>query len=71
MNYFTRDNYKVMKTRVSPVVSVTVEAKYPSELPRLVRQLKDLAQCDPMVQCTVNKSGKHVIAGEFRTHIPA
>ena len=54
-----------MKIRVSPIVRVTVEAKYPGELPRLVRQLKVLAQCDPMVQCTINKSGQHVIAGEF------
>ena len=60
-----------MKIRVSPIVSVTVEAKYPCELPSLVRQLKALAQCDPMVQCTVNKSGKHVIAGKFRTRNPA
>lgn len=39
-----------MKFSVSPVVRVAVEAKNPSELPKLVEGLKRLAKSDPMVQ---------------------
>ena len=41
---------KVMKFSVSPVVCVAVEAKNPSDLPKLVEGLKRLAKSDPMVQ---------------------
>ena len=50
--------------RISPVVHVAVEPKYPAQLPRLVEGLKRLAKCDHVVQCTVNASGEHIVAGE-------
>ena len=44
-----------MKFSVSPVVRVAVEAKNPSDLPKLVEGLKRLAKSDPMVQvCVIN-----------------
>jgi hypothetical protein len=55
----------VLKLRVCPVVYVTVEPKYPAQLPRLVEGLKCLAKCDSMVQCTVSDTGQHTVAGEF------
>ena len=48
-----------MKFSVSPVVRVAVEAKNPSDLPKLVEGLKRLAKSDPMVQCTIEESGEH------------
>ncbi len=42
-----------MKFSVSPVVRVAVEAKNPSDLPKLVEGLKRLAKSDPMVQVRV------------------
>ena len=39
-----------MRFSVSPVVRVAVEAKNPSDLPKLVEGLKRLAKSDPMVQ---------------------
>ena len=42
-----------MKFSVSPVVRVAVEAKNPSDLPKLVEGLKRLAKSDPMVQVCV------------------
>ena len=39
----------MMKFSVSPVVRVAVEAKNPSDLPKLVEGLKRLAKSDPMV----------------------
>ena len=53
-----------MKFSVSPVVRVAVEAKNPSDLPKLVEGLKRLAKSDPMVQCTIEESGEHIVAGE-------
>ena len=53
-----------MKFSVSPVVRVAVEAKNPSDLPKLVEGLKRLAKSDPMVQCLIEESGEHIVAGE-------
>lgn len=56
---------QVMKFSVSPVVRVAVEAKNPSDLPKLVEGLKRLAKSDPMVQCSIEESGEHIVAGEL------
>lgn len=62
-------NLKVMKFSVSPVVRVAVEAKNPSDLPKLVEGLKRLAKSDPMVQCIIEESGEHIIAGAGELHL--
>merc|ERR1712039_1007658 len=49
-------NFKLMKFSVSPVVRVAVEAKNPSELPKLVEGLRRLAKSDPCVQCITEES---------------
>merc|ERR1712002_1209928 len=49
----TAHNMKQMKFSVSPVVRVAVEAKNPSDLPKLVEGLKRLSKSDPMVQCII------------------
>lgn len=53
-----------MKFSVSPVVRVAVEAKNPGDLPKLVEGLKRLAKSDPMVQCFIEESGEHIVAGK-------
>ena len=58
----------MMKFSVSPVVRVAVEAKNPSDLPKLVEGLKRLAKSDPMVQCSIEESGEHIIAGTYTLH---
>lgn len=62
-------NMKVMKFSVSPVVRVAVEPKNPSDLPKLVEGLKRLAKSDPMVQCFIEESGEHIIAGAGELHL--
>jgi len=62
-------NMKVMKFSVSPVVRVAVEAKNPSDLPKLVEGLKRLAKSDPMVQCIIEESGEHIVAGAGELHL--
>ena len=60
---------QTMKFSVSPVVRVAVEAKDPSQLPKLVEGLKRLAKSDPMVQCTIEESGEHIVAGAGELHL--
>jgi len=62
-------NMRVMKFSVSPVVRVAVECVNPSELPKLVEGLKRLAKSDPMVQCIIEESGEHIIAGAGELHL--
>merc|ERR1712127_1037288 len=62
-------NLKVMKFSVSPVVRVAVEAKNPADLPKLVEGLKRLAKSGPMVQCMIEESGEHIIAGAGELHL--
>jgi len=67
--YKDAHNMKVMRFSVSPVVRVAVECKNPSELPKLVEGLKRLAKSDPMVQCIIEESGEHIIAGAGELHL--
>merc|ERR1719411_2539344 len=62
-------NMKVMKFSVSPVVKVAVEAKNPSDLPKLVEGLKRLSKSDPMVQISTEESGEHIIPGAGELHL--
>jgi elongation factor 2 len=60
---------KAMKFSVSPVVRVAVECKMASDLPKLVEGLKRLSRSDPMVQCTIEETGEHIIAGAGELHL--
>jgi len=67
--YKEAHNMKVMKFSVSPVVRVAVEPKNAADLPKLVEGLKRLAKSDPMVQCMIEESGEHIIAGAGELHL--
>lgn len=67
--YENAHNLKTMKFSVSPVVRVAVEAKNPGDLPKLVEGLKRLAKSDPMVQCSIEESGEHIVAGAGELHL--
>lgn len=58
-----------MKFSVSPVVRVAVEPKNPSDLPKLVEGLKRLSKSDPLVQCVIEESGEHIVAGAGELHL--
>merc|ERR1719168_92020 len=62
-------NIKAMKYSVSPVVKVAVKPKDGKELPKLVEGLKKLSKSDPLVVCTTEESGEHVIAGCGELHV--
>lgn len=58
-----------MKYSVSPVVRVAVKPKNPGDLPKLVEGLKKLAKSDPLVLCTTEESGQHIVAGSGELHV--
>ncbi|KAG7631017.1 Ribosomal protein S5 domain 2-type fold [Arabidopsis suecica] len=60
---------RTMKLSVSPVVRVAVKCKLASDLPKLVEGLKRLPKSDPMVLCTMEESGEHIVAGAGELHI--
>merc|ERR1712242_258559 len=62
-------NIADMKYSVSPVVKVAVRAKDGKDLPKLVEGLKKLSKSDPLVICTTEESGEHVIAGCGEQHV--
>jgi len=62
-------NIRAMKFSVSPVVRVAVKAKNPSELPKLITGLKNLAKADPLVQCYTEETGEHILAGCGELHL--
>merc|ERR1712137_1210136 len=65
----TAHNIAAMKYSVSPVVKVAVRVKDGKDLPKLVDGLKKLSKSDPLVVCTSEESGEHVIAGCGELHV--
>jgi elongation factor 2 len=60
---------RAMKFSVSPVVRVAVECKASQDLPKLVEGMKRLSRSDPMVQCTIEETGEHIISGAGELHL--
>ncbi|CAL5065247.1 unnamed protein product [Urochloa decumbens] len=60
---------RAMKFSVSPVMRLAVKCKHVSDLLKLVEGLKRLAKTDPMVVCTIEESGEHIIAGAGALHL--
>ncbi|EFJ37397.1 hypothetical protein SELMODRAFT_403693 [Selaginella moellendorffii] len=60
---------RAMKFSVSPVVRVAVQCENAADLPKLAEGLKRLAKSDPMVQCSIDESGEHIVAGAGELHL--
>lgn len=60
---------KNMKYSVSPVVRVAVRPKNAADLPKLVEGLKKLSKSDPLVQCSSEETGEHIVAGCGELHV--
>lgn len=58
-----------MKYSVSPVVRVAVTPKDHKELPKLVEGLKRLSKSDPLVVCSSEENGQHIVAGCGELHV--
>lgn len=59
---------RTMKFTVSPVVRMAVKPKNAADLPKLVEGLKKLSKADPLVKCSVENSGEHIIACSGELH---
>merc|ERR1711966_339297 len=62
-------NIADMKYSVSPVVKVAVKVKDGKDLPKLVEGVKKLSKSDPLIVCSIEESGEHVIAGCGELHV--
>merc|ERR1711988_1687861 len=62
-------NIADMKYSVSPVVKVAVKVKDGKDLPKLVEGLKKLSKSDPLVVCSNEENGDHIIAGCGELHV--
>jgi len=60
---------RIMKFSVSPVVRIAFEPKNAGDLPKLVEGLKRLSKSDPCVQCYIEESGEHIVAGAGELHL--
>jgi elongation factor 2 len=60
---------KTMKYSVSPVVRVAVRPKNNTDLPKLVEGLRRLSKSDPLVVCSTEETGEHIIAGCGELHV--
>jgi len=65
----TAHNFVDMKFSVSPVVRVAVKPKDGKDLPKLVEGLKKLSKSDPLVVCSIEESGEHIVAGCGELHV--
>ena len=53
-----------------PVVTVRVEAKKPSDLPKLVKVLKDISKADPSIHVAINQeTGEYLMSGMGELHL--
>uniref|UniRef100_A0A3P9J9W7 Elongation factor-like 1 n=1 Tax=Oryzias latipes TaxID=8090 RepID=A0A3P9J9W7_ORYLA len=53
----------------TPIVRVAIEAKHPSEMPKLVRGMRLLNQADPCAQILIQETGEHVLVTAGEVHL--
>ncbi|MHB8361711.1 MAG: EF-Tu/IF-2/RF-3 family GTPase, partial [Thermoplasmataceae archaeon] len=53
-----------------PVVTLAIEAKHTSDLPKLIEVLKTVSKADPSIQVNINQeTGEHLISGMGELHL--
>ncbi|EPS35566.1 hypothetical protein H072_11056 [Dactylellina haptotyla CBS 200.50] len=67
--YETAHNIRTIKKSSTPIVSISVEPKDPSNLPDLVDGLKRLSRSDPGASTEVTWDGQHIVAGISEMHL--
>lgn len=62
--------FEAIKHYSEPVVTKSVEAKNPKDLPKLIEVLREIAKEDPTVVITINEeTGEHLISGMGELHL--
>ncbi|MCL4344847.1 MAG: elongation factor EF-2 [Candidatus Thermoplasmatota archaeon] len=62
--------FEPMTHYTDPVVTLAIEAKHTSDLPKLIEVLKTVSKADPSIQININQeTGEHLISGMGELHL--
>ncbi len=62
--------FEPMTHYTDPVVTLAIEAKHTSDLPKLIEVLKTVSKADPSIQVNINQeTGEHLISGMGELHL--
>ncbi len=64
------DPFEPMQHYTDPVVTLAIEAKHTSDLPKLIDVLRSVSKADPSIQIEINQeTGEHLISGMGELHL--
>lgn len=64
------DPFEPMVHYTDPVVTLAIEAKHTSDLPKLIDVLRSVSKADPSIQIEINQeTGEHLISGMGELHL--
>ncbi len=64
------DPFEPMQHYTDPVVTLAIEAKHTSDLPKLIEVLRSVSKADPSIQVEINQeTGEHLISGMGELHL--
>ncbi len=62
--------FESFMSNVKPVMTISIEAKNPKDLPKLIEVIKKLSKEDPNLQATINQeTGEHLLSGMGELHL--
>ncbi len=62
--------FESFMSSVEPVMTISIEAKNPKDLPKLIEVLKKLSKEDPNLRATINQeTGEHLLSGMGELHL--
>jgi len=62
--------FEALKHMFEPVVTTSIEAKKPADLPKLISVLKQIAKEDPTISIEINEeTGQHLLSGMGELHL--
>jgi len=62
--------FEALKHMFEPVVTCSIEAKKPADLPKLIMVLKQVAKEDPTIKVEINEeTGQHLLSGMGELHL--
>lgn len=62
--------FESFMSNVEPVMTISIEAKNPKDLPKLIEVLKKLSKEDPNLRATINQeTGEHLLSGMGELHL--
>ncbi len=62
--------FESFKSKMEPVITMSIEAKNTKDLPKLIEVIKQLTKEDPNLQASINpETGEHLISGMGELHL--